>query len=156
MIEDSGGTMRAVIDEPLAWGADISPDGNWIAYISQSSGTPEILVRAFPDGDIDRQVSIDGGLEPIWCRDCDELYFRRGNKWYASQLEFEPELTIGTPELLFEVPGFVDTAGISYDVSRDGQRFLVLIRKNEPERTKLNLVQNWFTELNRLAPHPTP
>ncbi len=144
--------LEMVVEDEGAWGAEASPDGRWIAYTSHVTGRSEVRISSFPGGNVNRQVSTDGGIEPVWCRACEELFFRSGNRWYASKIRLEPELSIGAPQLAFDVPGFVDTFGRSYDVSRDGQRLLVLRRVNEPTRTKLHLVQNWFAELERLVP----
>ena len=141
-----------VVSAGGAWGAEASRDGRWIAYASSVTGRSEIRISSLPKGTVNRQVSTDGGFEPVWCRGCDELFYRNGNRWYASKIRFEPELSIGIPRLVFDVPGFVDTSGRSYDITRDGQRLLVLVRVNEPTRTKLHLVQNWFAELERIVP----
>jgi hypothetical protein len=126
-----------------------------MAYTSTVTGRPEVRISSLPKGAVNRQVSTDGGIEPVWCRGCDELFFRSGNRWYTSKIRLEPELSIGAPQLVFEVPGFVDTVGRSYDISRDGQRLLVLRSVNEPTRTKLHLVHNWFAELKGLVPPET-
>lgn len=146
--------VEDVVEEGQAWGAETSPDSRWIAYCSNATGKTEIRVRSFPDGTVDRQVSQDGGLEPVWCRDCDELFYRKGNRWYSIPIDLEAEFpAVGPPQLVFEAPGFVDTAGRSYDVSHDGQRLLIMRSVNPTDRTKLYLVHNWFTELEELAPH---
>ena len=148
------GAIEDVVEEGQAWGAEASPDGRWIAYTSYATGKPEIRIRSFPDGEVDRQASRDGGLEPVWCRDCDEVFYRKGNRWYSSPVDLEAEFpVVGPPRLVFEAPGFVDTAGRSYDVSHDGQRLLIMRSVNPPDRKKLYLVHNWFAELERLAPH---
>ena len=151
----SGGTdvVQSLNEDSTAWGAEASPDGRWIAYTSERTGLYEVRLRSFPKGDVDRQISTKGGLEPVWCRECDELFFRNGDRLYSSKIILEPELSIGPPRLVWEASGFVDTIGRSYDVSRDGQRLLFLRPVNEPTRTKLYLVHNWFAELERLVPH---
>jgi serine/threonine-protein kinase len=134
-----------------AWGHVFSPDGRWVAYASDETGRYEIWVRSYPEGDTARQISVEGGIEPLWCDDCDELFFRKGNRWMSSTVTLGPELSWETPRLAFETE-FVDTPGRSYDVSADGQRLLVVKSTREPVRTKLHVIQNWFTELNRLVP----
>jgi len=133
------------------WCADFSPDGRWIAYNSNETGRYEIWVRSFPDGDIVHQISVDGGIEPVWCRECGELFYRQGNRWMSSAVTLEPELAWEPPRLVFETD-FIDTPGRSYDVSPDGRRLLVVKRTEEPTRTKLHVVHNWFDELRRLVP----
>jgi hypothetical protein len=147
------GTIETIVDEGKAWGAEASPDGRWIVYSSYITGKAEVRVRSFPDGGIDRQLSQGGGMEPVWCRDCEEVFYRKGNRWYSSPVDLEAKFPIvGPPRLVFEAPGFVDTAGRSYDVSRDGQRMLIMRAVNPPDRTRLHLVHNWFSELEQLAP----
>jgi serine/threonine-protein kinase len=154
-LSDSSGELEMVVDDEGAGVAEASPDGRWIAYTSTVTGRLEVRIGSLPKGAVNRQVSTDGGIEPVWCRGCDELFYRNGNRWYTSKIGLEPELSIGAPQLVFEVPGFVDTVGRSYDISRDGQRLLVLRSVNEPTRTKLHLVHNWFAELERLVPRET-
>ena len=98
-----------------------------------------------------RQISVDGGMEPVWCQECGELFYRNGNQWRASAITLEPELSWEPPRLVFETD-FIDTPGRSYDVSADGQRLLVVKRAQEPIRTKLHVVVSWFQELERLVP----
>ncbi len=131
--------------------ADFSPDGRWIAYHSNETGRYEIWVRSYPDGEYVHQISVDGGIGPVWCRECDELFYRKGNQWMSSNVTLERELTWEPPRLVFETD-FIDTPGRSYDVSPDGQRLLVAKRTEEPTRTKLHVVHNWFDELRRIVP----
>ena len=133
------------------WGADFSPDGQWIAYHSDETGRYEVFLQSFPGGDIVRQVSVDGGVEPLWNRETGELFYRRGNQWFSTRVTLQPELSWDPPRLAFETD-FIDTPGRSYDVSPDGQRLLVVKRTREPIRTKIHIVHNWFDELERLVP----
>ena len=147
------GKVEVLEREGQAWGPEASPDSRWITYTSQLTGRNEVRIRSYPDGAVDRQLSQGGGMEPVWCRGCDELFFRNGNRWYSAAVDLGAEFPIvGTPELVYEVPGFVDTAGRSYDVSHDGQRLLLMRPVNPPDRTRVNLVHNWFGELERLVP----
>jgi hypothetical protein len=133
------------------WGGDFSPDGKWLAYPSDETGRYEIYLQSFPDGDVVRQVSVDGGIEPRWRWECNELFYRRGNQWFSTRVTLKPELSWEPPRLTFETD-FIDTPGRSYDVSPDGQRLLVVKRTREPTRTKIHIVHNWFDELERLVP----
>jgi len=128
-----------------------SPDGGWVAYGSTETGRSEVWVRSYPDGDTVRQISVEGGIEPVWCDECGELFYRKGNQWMSSTVTLEPELTWNPPRLVFETD-FVDSNGRSYDVSPDGQRLLVVKRTREPTRTKLHVLHNWFEELERRVP----
>ncbi len=122
-----------------------------MAYVSDKTGRNEIWVRSYPDGSIVHQVSVDGADEPIWGRDCDELFFHYGNTWWAVTVTLEPELSWEPPRVVFETE-FIPLPGSDYEVSADGQRLFVIKRTEPQTRTKLHTITNWFDELNRLVP----
>ncbi len=132
--------------------AAFSPDGHWVAYASsQKTGTLETFIRSYPDGKVDRQVSTEGGSEPLWNRS-GELFFRKGNRWYSTRVSKQPELSWDPPRVAFETD-FMDTPGISSAVSPDGQRLLVVKRALPPSSPfRVNLIVNWPEELKRHAP----
>jgi len=131
-------------------GPTFSPDGRWIAYVSDESGQYEVYVRPYPARPGKWQVSIDGGEEPTWSRDGTELFYRNGRKWMAAAVSLKPEFTAEKPTALFE-GHYGNVGGRSYDVTADGRRFLVL----EPAGldltpvTYLNIVLNWEEQLKR-------
>ncbi len=128
--------------------SEVSPDGAWIAYVSDETGQFEIYVRPFPKVE-DWKVAISrgGGISPTWGPDGRELFYRNGTKMMAVSIQTEPSFAHGTPEVLFE--RFPDTSHVrQYDISPDDGRFL-MIKQDEPEMV---LVQNWFEELKRLVP----
>ena len=127
-----------------------SPDGRWVAYLSDVTGAMEVWVRSYPDGSGARQVSVGGGEEPLWCA-CNELFFRNGNRWLASHVSLEPELRLGPARQLFETE-FIDVPGVSYDVSSDGQQLFVVKTAEPASRTKVRVITNFFDLLNRLVP----
>lgn len=141
--------------------AEISPDGNWVAYESLESGRYEVYVRPFPDLAGGKwQVSTDGGLQPMWARSGDELFFVAPNGGLMSvRVERGSPLRIATPAkvldgpYLWSVPAF---AGRVYDVSSDARRFLLLKETGSPDQsdipTSVTVVQNWDEELKRLVP----
>jgi len=134
------------------WGAALSPDAAWIAYGSnEGSGQFQVWIEQI-NGDTRQQVSTDGGAEPVWCRNTDELFYRQGKRFLASHVTLEPSLDIGPARVVFEVPDFVDTKGISFRVSSDGERLFYIRRSKRPTTDRINIVHNWFTELARLAP----
>jgi serine/threonine-protein kinase len=129
-----------------------SPDGRWIAYASEESGRFEVYVRPYPGPGGKRQVSTYGGEEPIWSADGRELFYRNGQKWMVAAVRFEPEFAAETPRLLFEGP-YVNVPGLSYDVTPDGRRFLLLrSAQEETPVTQFHVVLNWLEELRRRAP----
>lgn len=126
--------------------ASFSPDGRYVAYASTETGVFEIEVRSFPDGATVRQISVEGGLEPIWCAN-GELFYRDGNRWMVVDISTSPELTWTPPRELFATD-FIDTPALSYGVAPNGERVLVIKRTREEDPTKLRLVTNLFQELS--------
>ena len=131
-----------------------SPDGHWLAYVSDESGRTEIYVRPFPDPGGKWQISTEGGAEPVWARN-GELFYRNGDQMMAVEITTEPSFSAGTPLLLFE-GSYRCTAGFTvvYDVTPDGQRFL-MIKTERPglgEQAQIHVVENWFEELKRVVP----
>jgi WD40 repeat protein len=129
---------------------DFSPDGRWLAHTSTETGQFEIWVRSYPDEKVARQISVDGGVEPVWCR-CGELFYRQGNGWFSTKISTTPELRWDPPRLAFETD-FIDSIGTSYDISLDGQRLLVAKRAERNIPTKLHIVTNWIDDLKRRVP----
>lgn len=143
-------------------GVDVSPDGRWIAYHSADSGRLQIYVDAYPGPGPRFQVSNDGGFSPIWRADGRELFYMRptGNsrgigagviemQMMAVPVAARPALTFGTPRQLFEGRYSVNGPARGYDVTRDGQRILLLRAHDRPPDvvTGINVVQNWIEEL---------
>ena len=128
-----------------------SPDGHWIAYDSRESGRDEIYVRPYPGPGGKWQVSTEGGTEPVWNPKGRELFYRVGNKMMAVDIITEPTFSAGKPRMLFEGP-YVPTPRSfpDYDVSPDGQHFLMLKPRAESQGpSQINVVQNWFEELKQ-------
>jgi len=131
-----------------------SPDGQWIAYMSDRDGRSQVYVRPYPAMDRVWQISYDLGEEPIWSPNGDELFYRSVNKWMVVSISTEPEFKAGTPQVVFEGP-YINVSGLSYDVAPDGQRFLVLQPQYDDSQIReLHVVTNWFEELKRLVPSP--
>ena len=105
-----------------------SSDGRWLAYASNVSGRYEVYATPFPGPGERRQISTDGGTQPLWSPDGRELFYRNGDAVLAVSIELDPELIVGKPQVLFEraVGYSIHTNVRGYDVSADGQRFLML------------------------------
>jgi Tol biopolymer transport system component len=131
-----------------------SPDGRWIAYMSDESGRSEIYVQPYPGPGGKWQISADGGTEPVWNRNGRELFYRNGNKMMAVEITTQPNFALGNPRVLFEGPYVLATVPISnYDVSPDGRRFLMVKPVDSAAAaTQINVVLNWFEELKRRVP----
>jgi serine/threonine-protein kinase len=137
-------------------GGIVSPDGRWLAYESDSSGRFEIYVRPFPDvGNVESKISPSGGVQPLWAGNGREIFYvapdgalmtvpvePRGTTWSA-----------GTATKLVEGRYYTGAGEYflpQYDVSPDGQRFLMI--KEGGAAPSLIVVQNWDQELKRLVP----
>jgi len=143
-------TVRWLRRGSSAWGSALSPEGRFVSYGTDDSGRFEIWVEEI-EGPFRRQVSTDGGVETIWCP-CDELFYRNGNRIYSSRITYEPAIAFGPPRVAFVAEEFIDTPGISFDVSSDGRRLYYVRRTMPPDRTRVRVVHNWFEELRRLVP----
>jgi hypothetical protein len=133
-----------------------SPDGRWLAYISDESGRYEVYVQPYPGPGGKWQVSTDGGAEPVWNPNGRELFYRNGDKMMAVEIVTQPSFAAGKPRMLFERPYQPPPATFpNYDVSPDGQRFLMLKPSEETSSaslTQMVVVQNWFEELKQKVP----
>ena len=132
-----------------------SPDGRWLAYISDESGRYEIYVQPYPGPGGKWQISTEGGTEPAWNPNGRELFYRSGDKMMAVDITTQPGFAAGKPRMLFEGryrPTPVTSP--NYDVSSDGQRFLMLKPSEQAQAapTQINVVLNWFEELKRRVP----
>jgi eukaryotic-like serine/threonine-protein kinase len=128
-------------------GARLSPDGKWLVYVSNESSRNEIFVRPFPGPDRRRQVSTDGGTQPTWNPNGKEIFYRIGDKMMAVGVTTTgADITLSEPTQLFERT-YAYGAGITianYDVTRDGQRFLMV--KDEATAGRLRMIVNWRPE----------
>jgi Tol biopolymer transport system component len=132
-----------------------SPDGRWLAYSSNESGRREIYVQSYPGPGGKWQITSEGGQEPVWNPNGRELFYRSGNKLMAVDVDAKPGFSAGKPRMLFEGPYLPSAAGNSfYDVSPDGQRFLMLkpVEYLTSAPTQINVVLNWFEELKKKVP----
>jgi serine/threonine-protein kinase len=132
-----------------------SPDGRWIAYISDESGRNEVYVQPYPGPGGKWQISTEGGTEPVWNPNGRELFYRSGNQMIAVEIVTQPGFSAGKPRMLFEGQYEPTPATApNYDVSPDGQRFLMLKPSESAEAapTQINVVQNWFEELKQKVP----
>jgi serine/threonine protein kinase/Tol biopolymer transport system component len=132
-----------------------SHDGRWLAYVSNESGRYEIYVQPYPGPGGKWQISTEGGTEPAWNPNGRELFYRSGDKMMAVDIATRPSFTVGKPQMLFEGP-YMPTplTNPNYDVSPDGQRFLMLKPSESAEAapTQINVVLNWFEELKQKVP----
>ncbi|MBK7593761.1 MAG: serine/threonine-protein kinase [Gemmatimonadetes bacterium] len=131
----------------------LSPDGRWLAYISDESGANEIYVRPFPATNGGRwQVSNGGGMSPVWSPDSKELYFiSASNKLVAAELLTTAGFEVVQLRPLFDTNGYnLDLFHSSFAVSPDGKSFLFSRQRATgvgTARPTIILVRNWFADL---------
>ena len=138
----------------------VSPDGRWLAFESNSSGSAEIYVRPFPNvAGGQWQVSAAGGRSALWARNGKELFYigAGGTLFRVSVDASGGSWSAGTPVKLFEGPYYLSSAngasGRMYDVSPDGQRFLMIksLNADASAAPAIIVVQHWNEELKRLV-----
>ncbi len=133
-----------------------SPEGRYVAYSADESGEYEVYIRRFPDAGGLRRVSVNGGSQPRWRTDGEELFYVEGDTLMAVPVSTSPELTVGTPKPLFSSPGLLLNGArvLNYDVTPDGQRFVVWerIEAKEEAQQSIRVVQNWFAEFKDRNP----
>ncbi len=129
-----------------------SPDGRWVAYQSNESGRDEIYVALFPSAGGKRQVSSSGGALPRWRQDGKEIfYINAERKLVAVEVSAKgATLEFGEAHSLFgPLKGLQSVQGFLYDVSSDGQRFLVVEPSEQDTSDALTLVLNWTAGLEK-------
>jgi len=137
------------------WDPAFSPDGRWIAYTSTESGRREIWLQSYPDPARARyRVSNGGGWGAVWGPD-GELFFTSpagGRRMMGVRIDLESGAP-GVPYMLFESGPYLIRSPRNYDVSADGQRFLVVKPRPNAAAREVTVVVNWFEELKRLVPN---
>jgi len=127
-----------------------SPDGSYIAYVSNESGQNEVYVRSFPEGGRKVTVSSNGGKSPRWSRDGGELFYVEGETLVSVSVSSDSSFSAGSTTRLFEHPGLRPRLTYAYyDVAVDGQRFILAepvgVSAAAPEPS-IRVVQNWYEE----------
>jgi serine/threonine-protein kinase len=137
-----------------------SPNGAWLAYSSNDSGQPEVFVRAYPSGKT-IPISNNGGTDPLWRHDGRQLYYRLGDLMMVVDVGYGPTLEVSKPRVLWRgnyLAGAGSSCGMAgptssnYDVTPDGERFLMIEDARPPaECERLRVVSNWTLELRNPA-----
>ena len=147
-------TPEPFVDTPfIEKAAAFSPDGRWIAYTSDESGRNEVYVRAYPGPGGKFTISTQGGREPLWSPDGRELFYRtEDNKVMVVPVKLTPEFIAGIPKMLFEGRFSLGPYPWWYDITPDGQRFVMLQTVEESRQMEIVVVLNWFEELKQRVP----
>jgi len=131
-----------------------SPDCKWIAYSSNATGRTEVYLTNFPDATRRQQVSTEGGASPRWRGDGKELFYRsreQGNMMAVKVDESGVAISLGNPRTLFPLGNIsiLSSVNSSFDVTPDGQRFLIVTLNQPPRPVPLTVVTNWDAELKK-------
>ena len=120
----------------------LSPDGHWMAYVSNESGRPEIYVEPVPGPGGRWQISTAGGEQPRWVRNGKEIVYRNGTKMMSAAVQIQPTFAVAKPVELFDRK--FDRGGSvgGYDVTPDGQTF-VMTRSEQANPTEIRVVVGW-------------
>ena len=141
----AGGDPKPLLVTPAYEGApQVSPDGKWLAYVSNHSSQMEVYLRPLDGGDRRWPVSNGGGLHPLWSHDGRQIYYRSGQKLMAVDVTVSPDVRLGTPRLLHErrYEFGVNLTFPNYSLSHDGRQFLMV--KGDDDSSHFNLVLNWL------------
>ena len=144
MVAADGSQTTPLVQTPFSeMQGQVSPDGRWVAYTSMETGRPEVYIRSFSDPSARWQVSAGGGTDPRWRRDTHELFYISADSWLMS-VGFADAYP-AAPKRLFEVhiapPG--DPFLSNYDVTADGERFLVKVPTHDVTSTPIHILSNW-------------
>jgi len=145
-----GGDPRvAVRTKAYEGGPMVSPDGKWLAYVSNESDRMEVYLRPVDGPDRKWPVSSGGGLHPLWSRDGKQVYFRSGQKMQVVDVQTSPDVRLSSPRTLFERRySFGPNLTVpNYSLSRDGKDLLLV--REESGSGHLSLVFNWLQNVGR-------
>ncbi len=131
------------------WEASLSPDGKWLAYVSNESGSYQVYIQPFPTGSGKWQVSTDEGFEPHWAPDGKTLYYYNSGRIMTVPVQSGQSLVTGKPQVL--INGYFKRptdSGLNYSISPDGQYFITTNSTADDDNLRqINIVQNWFDEI---------
>lgn len=138
------------MNSPLgeAW-AQISPNGQLIAYVGWESGRRDVYVREYPELGPRIRVSKTGGGEPRWAHDSRTLYYREAGKIFKASIATEPSLDV-TIVTTLPIADLYDRAASGhqhYDLSVDSTKFLMVKHGRRSYPTRVHIIENWTADL---------
>jgi serine/threonine-protein kinase len=144
---EGGGDPTTLISGPGVYqNPKISPDGGFIAYVSDESGRDEIYLRTFPKGTQPARISLEGGQDVEWSRDGSHIYYNDGSSMFVVDVRRSPRLELSRPVKLFDARQEDYMFNRGFEVSLEGERF-ILIRRGRTEVSKTSadvvLVEGW-------------
>jgi len=132
--------------------ASISPNGKWLAYLTNESGSYQGYVRSFPNKEGKWQISTDVIEEPRWSPDGKTLYYRKGSQLIAVPVTTSPTYSAGIPKVLISgFPSMNVDSGISYDITSDGKYFITTTPVKGSTLKNISIVLNWTEEIAALT-----
>ena len=132
----------------------LSPNGKWLAYVSDDSGRAEVYVDSYPSLAEPISVSSNGGRRPRWSRDGRELFYREGDALMSVSVDSSAGFRVGRPRRLLSGPYRGESQEAAFDVSPDSRRFLMIKSDAAATLRQINAVENWFEELKRRVSPP--
>ena len=133
----------------------ISPDGRYVAFVGVAAGGSNVYVSHFPDGNGLRQVSTNGGASPVWSHRGDELFYLAGDAIMSVKVTTQPSLSLSAPVRLFSLAeshlmnASSARFGPAFDVSANGQSFLMVQQVGQEPQSTMVIDQNWFAEFSK-------
>ena len=140
-----GDTTSRVLVRSDGLGPRISPDGRWLAYASDASGGMQVYVTPLDGPQARYQVSTAGGYSPLWSPDGQRLFYANGQQVIAARLQFTPSFEVASRQTLFDGGFEFNPSHASFDISPDGNRFL--LPKSQGADARMIVVYNWLKEL---------
>ena len=127
----------------------LSPDGKWLAYVSNETGRYEVRVTPFPDARWQLKISDGGATDPLWSHSGRELFFISQGYLMAADIASEPGFRVVGQRRLFDITPFLggSFARRNFDITSDDQRFVMLRRNADLMTTRIVAVFNWASEL---------
>jgi serine/threonine-protein kinase len=150
---DPGSVPRPLLERPANdREAEFSPDGRWVAWVSDESGSEEVYVAAYPSLVDKVAISTAGGTAPKWSRDGRELFYRQGDALMAVAVDTSRGFRAARPMRLFAGAYSGTGRADAFDVAPDGRRFVMVKSDETATLQQLTVVNNWFEELKRRVP----
>jgi Tol biopolymer transport system component len=144
---DSGSTPQQILASPFDNASpSLSPNGKWLAYMTNESGRPEVYVRSYPGPGGRWQVSMDGGTEPVWSPVGNEIFYRNADVVMAAVVRTQPTFEVTSRTKLFT--GEYALGGQNYEIMPDGKSFVMLRAVTGPQQA-IVVTLNLFDELRR-------
>ena len=155
-MSDSSDTRLAVDTAFSESHGKVSPDGHWLAYVTDQSGRDEVWIATFPTGETRRQVSSGGGTAPQWGKGQELFYLSPGGGLMAASIAAGRDgIDVGAPRELFQMPS-LDAEGRvnmptsnNYLAAPNGERFLAAVSARDPNLPPISIVVNWPAMVNR-------